>query len=174
MPLGAGRQQRPLDRLEQFVRQSFWRSSAPGALVIGRCWIVWSRLSSSVATRCARCSQFRQGVASPSFLGREDTHSHFSNGARRHTAGYFPHLRRAARYPFPAAGSRSIGCPLKARILAKSWGAIDKENPAVQDREKPAVQDRRCVSAVEGFRQAWQGQEPRERLHPGDQPWLIG
>jgi len=47
------------------------------------------------------------------------------------TRGCFPHLPRAGRYPFPAAGSISIGCPLKARILAKSWGAIDKENPAV-------------------------------------------
>ena len=45
--------------------------------------------------------------------------------------GCFPHVPRAGRYPFPAAGSISIGCPLKARILAKSWGAIDKENPAV-------------------------------------------
>jgi len=72
------------DRLEQIVRQSFWRSSAAGALVIGRRWIVWSGLSSSVATRCARCAQFRQGIASRTFLGREDTHSHFSGGARRH------------------------------------------------------------------------------------------
>jgi hypothetical protein len=64
-----------LDRLEQVVRQSFWRSSAAGALVIWRRWIVWSSVSSSVATRCPRCSQFRQGVASRTFLGREDTHS---------------------------------------------------------------------------------------------------
>jgi hypothetical protein len=73
-----------LDRLEQVVRQSFWRSSAAGALVIWRRWIVWSSVSSSVATRCARCSQFRQRVASRTFLGRQDTHSHFSGGARRH------------------------------------------------------------------------------------------
>jgi len=46
--------------------------------------IVWSSVSSSVATRCARCSQFRQRVASRTFLGREDTHSHFSGRARRH------------------------------------------------------------------------------------------
>jgi hypothetical protein len=58
MPLGAARQQRR--------------------------WIVWSSVSSSVVTRCVRCSQFRQGVASRTFLGREDTHSHFSGGARRH------------------------------------------------------------------------------------------
>jgi len=84
-PLKTGRRHlATLDRLERVVRQSFWRSSAAGALVLWRRWIVWSSLSSSVATRCARCSQFRQRVASCTFLGREDTHSHFSGGARRH------------------------------------------------------------------------------------------
>jgi hypothetical protein len=46
--------------------------------------------------------------------------------------GCFPHVPRAASNSFPAAGSRSIGCPLKARILEKFWGAIDKEKPTVQ------------------------------------------
>jgi hypothetical protein len=34
----------------------------------------WKWLSSSVATRCVRCSQFRQGLVSRSFINREDTH----------------------------------------------------------------------------------------------------
>jgi hypothetical protein len=36
--------------------------------------IAWSSLPSSVATRCARCSQFREGLASRSFIVRENTH----------------------------------------------------------------------------------------------------
>jgi hypothetical protein len=53
------------------------------------------------------------------------------------TADCFPHLPRAASNSFPAAGSRSIGCPLKARILEKSWAAIDKEKPAFKIEQKP-------------------------------------
>jgi hypothetical protein len=75
MPLEAGRQQRRWIVWSSLSINTFWRSSAAGALVIWRRWIVWSSFFSSVATRCARCSPFRQGVASRTFLGREDTHS---------------------------------------------------------------------------------------------------
>jgi hypothetical protein len=51
--------------------------------------------------------------------------------------GCFPHLPRAASNSFPAAGSRFIGCPLKARILEKSWAAIDKEKPAFKIEQNP-------------------------------------
>ena len=82
MPVGAGRQQRPLDRLEQLVRQSFWSSSAAFLELFSRRsaspLATLDRLEQFVlqrATRCARCAQFRQGIASRSFLGREATHS---------------------------------------------------------------------------------------------------
>jgi hypothetical protein len=41
--------------------------------------IAWSSLSSNVAIRCVRCSQFRQKVVSRSFSEQEDTHPRPSN-----------------------------------------------------------------------------------------------
>ncbi len=41
--------------------------------------IAWSSLSSNVAIRCVRCSQFRQKVVPRSFMGQEDTHPRPSN-----------------------------------------------------------------------------------------------
>jgi hypothetical protein len=41
------------------------------------------------------------------------------------------------------------------------------------DKEKSALQDRNGAPAVEGFRQGWQGQDPRERL-PGGGKVALG